>query len=78
MQSQAGVARSVYGYTPQYAPLEQVKGTGTDARSDLYSLGATLYHLLTGVAPPSAVASRTTPNFVRTLSISILRSGMSG
>jgi serine/threonine protein kinase len=52
----AADSKSVYGYTPQYAPLEQVKGTGTDARSDLYSLGATLYHLLTGSAPPSAVA----------------------
>jgi serine/threonine-protein kinase len=39
--------------TPEYAPLEQYAGAGhTDARSDLYSLGATLYHLLTNVAPP--------------------------
>jgi len=56
LEAETASMKSVYGYTPQYAPLEQVKGTGTDARSDLYSLGATLYHLLTGLAPPSAVA----------------------
>lgn len=49
------VGHSVYGYTPQYAPIEQVQGTGTDERSDLYSLAATLYHLLAGVPPPSAL-----------------------
>jgi len=42
---------SVFGYTPNYAPLEQQQGTGTDARSDLYSLSATLYHLLSGSIP---------------------------
>lgn len=46
--------RSVRGYTPVYASLEQIHGHGTDARSDLYSLAATLYHLLTGVAPIDA------------------------
>src|SRR5947209_18756524 len=50
------LAASVVGYTPAYAPLEQIQGAGTDARSDLYSLAATLYHLLTGVAPPNALA----------------------
>lgn len=47
---------SVHGYTPTYAPLEQIRGTGTDERSDLYSLAATLHHLLTGVVTPDAVS----------------------
>jgi serine/threonine protein kinase/parvulin-like peptidyl-prolyl isomerase len=49
-------SRSVLGYTPVYASLEQILGQGTDPRSDLYSLGATLYHLLSGVAPADAPA----------------------
>jgi len=42
--------------TPEYAPPEQYgkQGHSTDPRSDLYSLGATLYHALTGQAPPPA------------------------
>src|SRR5258706_11893054 len=46
---------SIFGYTPNYAPLEQIQGMGTDARSDIYALSATLYHLMTGVKPPDSL-----------------------
>ncbi|TMC20644.1 MAG: zinc-ribbon domain-containing protein, partial [Chloroflexi bacterium] len=40
--------------TPGYAPQEQYPGgTGTDVRSDVYALGATLYFALTSHEPPS-------------------------
>jgi hypothetical protein len=42
-----------------YAPLEQLNGSGTDSRSDLFSLAATLYHLLNGY-PPIPVWKRIT------------------
>jgi serine/threonine protein kinase len=48
-------SQSIRGYTPNYASLEQIRGTGTDARSDIYSIGATLYHLLTGEMPQDAM-----------------------
>ena len=53
--TQALPQKSVRGYTPSYAPIEQIQGAGTDPRSDLYSLAATLYHLLTGLEPPDAL-----------------------
>lgn len=42
--------------TIQYAPLEQIGGDSgyTDGRADIYSLGATLFHLLTNEPPPDA------------------------
>ena len=37
--------------TPHYASPEQIKGETIDARSDVYSVSATLYYLLTGGPP---------------------------
>src|SRR5204863_1622504 len=48
-------ATSLFGYTPRYAPLEQIQDQGTTPQSDIYALGATLYHLLTGIKPADAV-----------------------
>lgn len=53
--SETTKSTSVLGYTPSYAPFEQIQGTGTEARTDIYSLGATLYHLITGVTPADAL-----------------------
>jgi len=75
------VIKSIPGYTPNYAPLEQILRadnevtdhfyvdalssqkpqevqkilkTASDVRADLFSLGATIYHLLTNEAPANA------------------------
>ncbi len=53
--SQSGSTGSVVGYTPHYAPMEQIRGIGTSPRSDLYSLSATLYQLVTNNVPVDAL-----------------------
>src|SRR2546423_10490245 len=59
LQTRVTATGSVFGYSFNYAPIEQMQGTGTDPRSDLYSLGATLYHLLTATTPPDALTRAT-------------------
>jgi eukaryotic-like serine/threonine-protein kinase len=44
------IAGSFIG-TPTYASPEQFAGLGTDIRSDLYSLGVTLWEMLSGKPP---------------------------
>lgn len=59
LQTKVTATGSVFGYSRHYAPLEQIQGAGTDPRSDIYSLGATLYHLMTGAPPPDALTRAT-------------------
>ncbi|MEW6307228.1 MAG: protein kinase, partial [Verrucomicrobiota bacterium] len=40
--------------TPSYAPPEQLRGDELDVRADIYSVGVTLYFLLTGQTPFNA------------------------
>lgn len=54
-QTQSG-ARAM---TPGYSPPEQYGTTPTDPRSDIYSLGATLYAALSGTIPEDALARAT-------------------
>ncbi len=52
-----GSAVSIVGGMSGYSPIEQVNRSGTDPRSDIYSLGTTLFHLLTDQRPFTALDS---------------------
>ncbi len=58
-ESSVNSRRSVFGFTRRYSPPEQIQDLGTSPRSDIYALGATLYHLFTGVKPPDAITRAT-------------------
>lgn len=55
--------------TALYTPLEQYGGDGghTDARTDIYALGATFYHLLSDMPPPDAKARFLNPRVLQPL-----------
>ena len=53
--SNQSTARGARGITPGFSPPEQYGRGKTDALSDEYSLGATLYFALTGVEPVDAI-----------------------
>jgi serine/threonine protein kinase len=50
--SEAGISMpGAFAGTPEFASPEQFAGNGVDIRSDLYSLGVTLWEMLIGRAP---------------------------
>jgi serine/threonine protein kinase len=51
LEKLTGGAKSIGGGTPDFVPPEQVRGDTVDHRGDLYSVGVTLFKLLTGYLP---------------------------
>jgi serine/threonine protein kinase/Tol biopolymer transport system component len=56
MQGNQATTTGARAMTPGYSPPEQYGTARTDARTDIYSLGATLYAALTGVIPEDGLA----------------------
>ena len=53
----ADAGKKIFG-TPHFISPEQARGERVDCRSDLYSLGATAYRLLTGKTPFEGATTR--------------------
>ncbi len=53
LRQQAWDAGKIVG-TPSYMAPEQARGEDVDFRADIYALGATLFHFLTGIKPYDA------------------------
>jgi eukaryotic-like serine/threonine-protein kinase len=56
MQGPQATTSGARAMTPGYSPPEQYGTARTDSRTDIYSLGATLYASLTGVIPEDGLA----------------------
>lgn len=82
LNSENGEPRDLFPSTPsQFASPEQRANTAVDVRSDFFSLGATMWFLLTGNAPPPSqpnesrlrMSAPDVPRFVRNLVSQMLR-----
>lgn len=54
-EASAKTSTGMHGLTPYFAAPEQYGMGGTDAQSDIYSLGVTLYYMLTNSVPADSV-----------------------
>jgi serine/threonine protein kinase len=59
MQDTQATTTGARAMTPGYSPPEQYGIARTDTRSDIYSLGATLYAAMTGIIPEDGLARAT-------------------
>ena len=55
-EAQSPTTQGARAVTPGYSPFEQYGNAPTDHRTDIYSLGATAYTLLTGEIPTDSIA----------------------
>lgn len=54
-EDEKGRPRSIAAYTPEYAPLELIRGEPVGPETDIFELGVLFYELLTGKRPPDVL-----------------------